>query len=1075
MRVRAIAFLCALLVAASIPCLAQLGTEGSILGIVRDASGAVVVNASVTVTNTETGLTNTVSTDENGYFQVLALPRGTYSVQVASPGFTAWQITGLTLTAGEQKRVEPALKVGEVKQQVTVQAGIELVQTERASVEMAIEQKQIRDLPLNGRVPVQMVALTPGMRYLGLSPTIGGNSTATVQGVAVQGMGQHSDATQFSVDGMSVNDPSTEAGMAMPNLDAVEQFRVQTSSFSAENGRDPIQVTMITKSGTNQYHGTLWEFLRNDKLDARNAFLTSKPYLRRNQYGFSAGGPVIKNRTFFFTSFEGLKVRMQGGYNSTTIAPEFLRGDFSSVSTKITDPATAAQFPGNKIPEARFSSASKFFFPYILLPNAPGNKFQALAPQPEDGTNFLLRIDQQLTSKQKFYARWIRVGDSQTNTGYKPDVINTTDLAQHNAALNYDFTIKPWMLFTISGGIVHSNYVGDSPLVGKENLAEKAGIQGLATFLRPTAIGLPSVTFSGYTGFAWANQVPSSFKREVINGRAGLNIIRGKHTLVVGGEYLDNRTGVFHASTNPRGLFAFNSQYTGNGFADYLLGLVQNVNRNATLALFGIAHSPYSALYADDTWRVHPHVTISAGIRWDYWWNKAFVRGVGTTFDAKLGKAVAGENKKGQVDLTAQPVSAYYSAATKDLWVPASQAGMHPGLFQPSGYVSPRLGAAWRPFGKDNFVVRAGYGIFVSSYYGNATGSSVTGPPYWAAESISFSKASNQRWETAFPADPTNFAAPNVASAVYDIKPMKVHQFNLSLQKTIPWLRAATTVSYVGSRGWDLTAFPRTNQARPGYHANLQADTPYPRFGNINLYQSLGHEWYNGLQTKLEKRYSSGLTYLFSYAFARDISEFGSETTAQPTMYAPENYDRGRSPNERRNILSISGIYELPFGRGKRFGGSIHPVINAVLGGWQLSGLYRFTSGAPLTLAVNGATLGNGVNARPNIVGDPHLDHPSPKLWFNPAAFAAPPQYMFGNSEPGAIVGPASHVLDTGFMKDFRIHEQKYLQFRWEMFNALNEVNLGNPVVAMGSGARTGEISGSGDARIMQVGLKFVF
>ena len=289
------------------------------------------------------------------------------------------------------------------------------------------------------------------------------------------------------------------------------------------------------------------------------------------------------------------------------------------------------------------------------------------------------------------------------------------------------------------------------------------------------------------------------------------------------------------------------------------------------------------------------------------------------------------------MDLTAQPVAQFYGAATRDLWVSATDAHMPRGLFQASGYVSPRLGAAWRPFGKDTLVLRAGYGIFASSYNGNVTGSSIIGPPYWANQNITFSKASNQRWETAFPADPGNFVAPSIAAAVFDIKPMKVHEFNFSVQQAIPWLQAAATVSYVGSRGYDLTAFPKTNTAEPGNHPNLQAALPYPRFGTINLYESIGQEWYNSLQLKLEKRFSQGLTYLFSYAFRADISDYGSETTASPTLYAPKNYDQGISPNERRHILTVSGVYELPFGRGKRFGGSM-PKAGQWRIGW-LAGL----------------------------------------------------------------------------------------------------------------------------------------
>src|SRR5258706_3675479 len=213
---------------------------------------------------------------------------------------------------------------------------------------------------------------------------------------------------------------------------------------------------------------------------------------------------------------------------------------------------------------------------------------------------------------------------------------------------------------------------------------------------------------------------------------------------------------------------------------------------------------------------------------------------------------------------------------------------------------------------------------------------------------------------------------------------MKIHEFNVSIQRTLPWIQSALPVSYIGSRGWDLTAFPKTNTAAPGNYTNLQAALPYPRFGTINLYESIGKEWFNGMQVKMEKRFSKGLSYLFSYALNRDISLFGSDTTAAPTLYAPQNYDRGTSPNERRHILTVSGTYEIPFGRGHKVGGSMPRVLNAVAGGWQLSSIYRFVSGAPLTLTVNGATLGNGVNARPDIVGDWHLASPGPALWFNP-------------------------------------------------------------------------------------------
>ncbi len=1045
---------------------AQAGAEGSILGIVKDSTGAVVPNAAITVTNLDTGLHETATTNANGYFQVLALPRGFYSVSASMPTFKTWRLARTELVAGEQKRIEPVLTLGDVKQEITVQGGAELVQTESASVESAIEEKEIKELPLNGRDPIQMVALVPGMRYLG--PPSG--NTLNHQ---VQGLGQHNDATQFSIDGASANDPSAEGGIAFPNLDAVGQFRVETSSYSAENGRQPLQVQMITKSGTNAFHGTLWEFLRNDTLDARNAFASSKPELRRNQYGYTFGGPVVKDKTFFFASYEGLNVRTQTIFNSPAIPPAFLNGDFSSLKTTITDPLTGKAFPGNQIPANRFDSAATFFFPYLLLPNAPGNLYRALAKTPEDGSNQIYRIDQMISSRQKIYFRYIRVGDTQVSAGYSPTVSSTQDLVQHNAAANYDWTITPALLLTVSAGFIHSDSEIASPQVGKENLTQDAGIQGFQTAFRAPAIGLPGVAISGYSGFSDPAQVPASFRREILNGRASMNWVKGKHTLVFGGEYLDNRTLAHHSSSDPRGTFTFNGQYTGNAFADYLLGLVQSARANTILADFAMGHEPYSATYVNDSWHVHPRLTLELGVRWDRWWERTLVRGAGATFDTAIGKAVAGE-ENGMVDLSAQPIAPYLAAATAGLWVPASQVGYPEGLSDSSNYVSPRIGAAWRPIGKDTFVVRGAYGIFASNYNGNITGSQVIGPPYWASQQVTFAKASNQQWETAFPANPGDFVAPSVSAAVVNIKPMKIHDWNVSIEQAIPKIDAALTVSYVASRGYDLVAWPHINTAPPGQYTNLQAALPYPQFGGINLYENLGRDWYNSLQVKFDKRFSKGLEYRLSYAFARDISNEGNDVTAQPTPYAPANYDRGPSPLERRQILSASAIYEFPFGRGKRFGGAMPRALDFIVGGWQLSGIYSFQSGAPLTFSVPGATLGNGVNARPNIVGDPHLSNPTASEWFNPAAFAAPPLYQFGNSGVGILTGPAYSDLDTDLMKNFHITERSYVQFRWEIFNTLNHVNLGAPNTTINQ-PTTGQILSASDAREMQLALKFIF
>jgi Carboxypeptidase regulatory-like domain/TonB-dependent Receptor Plug Domain len=1046
--------------------LAQVGTDGSILGTVRDGSGAVVPGAEITVRNLETGLTKTTVSDVNGQFEILALPRGVYSAAVSLASFKTWRLQSIELTVGEQKRISPVLAVGDVTQEVTVEGGVELVQTEKASVEGVIEQKQIRELPLNGRNAIALVNMVPGMRFQGVA--------GLAREHTVQGLGQRDDQTRFLVDGIDSNDPSNDKGIAFPNVDTVAQFSVLTSNFTAENGKNPIQVVLVTKGGTNEFHGTLWEFHRNDVLAARNAFAATKPKLIRNQYGFTVGGPVVKNRTFFFTSFEGTKNREERIYNAVTIFPEMLEGDFSRLPGTITDPLTNAPFPGNQIPTNRFSSASKFFFPHLLLPNAAGNRFQAVAPTSNDLNNFSLRFDQQLTSKQRVYVRWIRVGQDQVALGYRPEIVQDLDLFQHNVGLNYNWTITPKTLFDLALGYLHSDTFQTSPSIGKENLTQQAGIQGFSTEGRAEAVGLPNVAITGYSGFSLPNNFPGVFRREDINGKASINLIRSQHSLGFGYEYNDRRTLARHASESSRGTFSFNGQYTGNGFADYLLGMLNSDARNFPLKTFGMAHSPYSAFYVQDFWRLHPSLTLSLGLRYDRWHEKAFVRNNGATFDLTRGKSVAAQDESGHVDLTAQATAPFLAKATEGLWITADEAGMPRGLFEADGHFSPRFGIAWRPMGNTDLVVRGGYGLFPTSFNGNIVGSAIIGPPYWSIERQTFARATLQRWETAFPLDPQQFTLPSVAAVVHDARPMKIHEWNLSVQKSLPFLQSALTLAYVGNRGRDLVTQQDHNEVAPGRYTNLQAAKPYPRLGTVRLYDNLGSSWYDSMQLKFERRFTRGLSYSLAYAFARNIDEFGALLTDRPTPFAPEGYDRGRSQLETRHVLNLNSIWELPFGRGKPYASGLHPVANAFLGGWQFSGIYDFASGTPLTFVVPGATLGNGLNARPDLVGNLKLDDPSANLWFNPAALARPADFTFGNSGVGLIDGPGAHILDTSLMKNFYFGEQRYVQFRWELFNALNHVNLENPNVTINQ-PTTGVITGAGPARQMQFALKIVF
>jgi hypothetical protein len=300
------------------------------------------------------------------------------------------------------------------------------------------------------------------------------------------------------------------------------------------------------------------------------------------------------------------------------------------------------------------------------------------------------------------------------------------------------------------------------------------------------------------------------------------------------------------------------------------------------------------------------------------------------------------------------------------------------------------------------------------------------------------------------------------------MKTNKSHQMNVSVQKSLPG-DSAITASYVMNRTLDLFDTPQYNSVAPGLYSNLQAAKPYPIFGDVTLYGNNADSYYHSGQLKWEKRFSQGLAYTLSYAFSKHIDE-----KVAPTPFAPEGYDRGRSEFDRTHIFAVNGIYELPFGKGRQYMNNAHPVVNAILGGWQLAGIYNFTSGQPLNFFAPGATLGNGTNSRANVSGDPKLSNPTASQWFNPQAFSTPALYTFGNSGLGLIDGPGIHLLDSSLTKNFYVTESKYLQFRWEMFNMPNHVNLNNPVTTVGI-ATTGLITSAQPARSMQFGLKFVF
>jgi len=1067
----AVVFFVACLIGGAGTARAQVGTEATITGVVQDASGAVVGGATIVARQLETGFVRSAQSDARGHFEVQALPFGPYALSVEANGFAPWTIDRLELTVGERRRVQPTLTVEQVTQTVTVQADAASLQTDHSAVQTVVQMRQIRELPLATRNPVELVGLVPGMRFLT-------QNNGPERNAFVQGLGARSQATGFQIDGANANAGMDEGAMGVSNVETIAEFNVQTSSFSAESGRSPIQVNMASKSGTNELHGSLWEFVQHDSLNARNAFATGpKPKFKRHQFGVAVGGPIARDRLFFFGSVQSTPLRNFKVYNDIVPSAAMLSGDFSGLATPLMDPQTGRPFDGNRIPQDRISAASKYFTPRFLQPNSGETSFRATADQQFDLHEYFGRLDYQLSSAQRIFGRWIYTKSDNNVPAYRPDLIENNGTAQHNVAVTYSNTLTPNIVLTVTGGYLKSDNHSEAPGVGLQNDTELSGIQGIGTAGREAFVGPPNVFLNGYQGFTLPFGVPLRLWSSVRNVRASLSMLRtlGRttHSLSAGYEFNDRTTFANHGSSDPRGTSTFNGQYSGNPVADYLLGLPSFTARNFPLNEFGIRHAPYSGAYVQDNVQLGPRVSVQLGLRYEYWHEKEMVPGNAAIWDPRIGKLVASEDQDGRLDFTHQATAQFLAPASEGLWVTASEAGLPRGLFKANGHWAPRLGITWRP--DDRIVVRGGYGLYFNGFTNNRSGSTVN-IPYWTLENQTFTSLQPVRWETAWPSDPSFFIAPTIYSPIYDFGATKSAQYNLSVQMATP-LKSTLTLSYVGATYTGQAAVLPQNEVPPGSYPNLQAARPFPRFSNIWMVAPAVDARYDALQTKWERRFGDGFTALVSYAWSKHMADSvtfdeGELDAIQP--FAPPGYLRGRSRNDRRHLATVSSVYYLPFGRDQRFASQLPLLVDGLIGGWQLSAVWRFQSGAPLRINTPGNTLGNGWGTRANQMGDPHIDNPSADRWFNTDAFAPAPPREWGNSGIGILDGPSFTTLDLGLMKNFSLPREWNLQFRAELFNALNHVNYFEPNTDVGTPG-FGRIFGSHPPRTVQLGVRMVF
>jgi carboxypeptidase family protein len=1083
---------CAMLAALAImtsTAAAQTAT-GQITGTVRDATGAVMSGVKVVVTNQQTGLNRETKTGSNGDYVVPLLPAGVYLVTAEQTGFKTAILSDVALTVEQIQRLDFTLAPGAVSETVEVQASTLALDTASASVGHTITERQVTELPLNGRNFLQLLFLGAG------AVETTGEQGGMRQGVgnAISIMGARPTSNNFMIDGTANIDTSVGTPAAVLSVDAIQEFKEQTTTYSAEYGFSSNQINLVSKTGTNDFHGTAFGFFRNEAWDARNFFddkTSPAPLLDQKQFGFVAGGPVMRNRTFFLVNYEGTRID-RGATNFYTVpTAEQLSGRFT---TPIIDPATGASFPNNTIPQSRFSRLAQVavrnnWFPAPNTSAAQGN-FQAVRTFPQVQDQFTIRGDQDLAGFGRLFFRY-------TDTAYENTTAsNTIDLGNRvfvqdttNWQVSHSWPILNTLVNQFRLGRVDAR-ADQHGIACPQADVDFLNVSGVFTSIPDDQRECPSIGILGYSGTGGAVNAYTASNQPMWDVSNTTTWVRGQHTLNFGVNYRrwslqrDLATGFL-------GNYAFNVGFTGNVVADMLLGYYSGVGvfQPAAFSVPGAAGNPrefnftYLAPYFQDDWRVNSRLTVNLGLRWDYrnvpyetnnrmaWRNVDYAPGGLLVADESLAPG-------GIVD------GAYYQLANR-------RSPENPDRFK---VFAPRFGFAWRPIGEQT-VIRGGYGVFFDSAEGREIDGAADVYPYVSRGNYLQSIGQPtplQTTDTLFP----SFAAPGLATPAANTflavsqspEPRNpyMQQWSLGVQREL-LPRTTMELNYIGTHGSNLLMRRNIAQARlydPANPLPVSARKPYPNFVVYIDSDWSGRSDYNALNAKLEHR-GRGSILTFAYTWSKSTDSKSAAAGIGASGFNgwqgfldnsnPER-DHGLSDFDVDHRLVGSFVYNLPFGSGEKFAGDSTGLKNAVVGGWQVNGIYTWQRGFPVTIIA--ADLGGlndtfGTN-RADLVGDPNVGERMVNRWFNAAAFAQPAAGALGNLGRNTERGPGVNNLDLALFKNFTVTRGIRLQFRLESFNALNHTQFAAVSTNLAA-SNFGVVTAARPARINQLGLKVLF
>jgi Carboxypeptidase regulatory-like domain len=1040
--------------------------RATLTGTVTDSGGGVIPGATVKATNVATNISNATDTTQDGTYRFTALPPGEYIVEVERTGFKRNVLTGIVVRIAEATRLDIPLEVGTVTEEVRVVSTAPLVRSTSSEQGQVIDYKQIQSLPLNGRLFQQLITLTPGAVPRGFAdfaenPAAAGARSAvhhSVNGLPWSG-------NNYLLDGIANNEPLNAFINVTPPLEAIQEFKVQTNNPTAEFGVfGGAVVNLSIRSGTNQFSGSVFEYYRDESLNARNFFAATKAPFQSNQFGGTFGGPILRNRAFFFGDYQGLRQDQGRTVIATVPTPEMRRGDLSAIAAVIYDPAAGQPFAGNMIPASRINAITRQVADIYPLPNRGGladNYIENNVIEQEQDS-FDLRGDLSFARWGSLFGRYSRAArdfvEPPTGNIFMSGG-NRSEATNYNAVIGHTQTLSSTRLNEFRFGVNKYDLAqfGSDFGIPKNN---ELGIPNGNIEGHPYTFGIADFNISGFLrtaspGFSNSVRIGTTFQFSDT-----FTWLLEKHSIKIGGDYRRITSTLTNPQTQPRGLFTFDRNYTsnrgaantGHPWASFLLGLPNRVQRDFVDTRPEVLIN-FVGFFVQDDFRISRNLTLNLGLRWDLLTSPVEKNNRQTNFSLEDGLIhLASDDDRG-------PLTTNFHGG----W-------------------APRLGVAYSP-DDGRTAIRGAYGIsYYRDNFGANGGTLERNHPLFQQIDLQtpdqftpFRTVSDGLpGFTPVPLTPTIAPPPGFAVFFFPAgdKPNMAHMFNVGVQRQLPW-NSVLDVAYVGTRGKNIFVSRNINVPLPG-PGSLDPRRPYfslvPNIPVINQRSGDAESWYDALQVKVDKRFSDGLQALVSYTYSRSedtafILHPAFETRAPAT---------GKAIDIPHNFV-VSWAYELPIGPGRRFLSEGNAIVQKLAEGWAVNGITSFQSGEPLNIRLASSQLNTGTDNFADVtcgeIGVPG----DVNQWFDTSCFATPPLFEFGNYEIGAVRGPTFFNTDFSVFKRTGLGANRSIEFRFEVFNVFNRAHFSNPNDRLGN-AQFGRISSTRfPSREIQLGARFLF